>query len=635
MALNKEKGIQVLKKTIQKDIRHRDYKHVCELAERYTQYITGAEVEKQLVQFRPRVSDEEFKQLCELFQSTTPDVANRLMTPMYKVGRTTPVRSITWDDKETAEDKMKKLDDALLHFYGDQSLTDYLTLRMTEMDCMDANSFIVTEFEGAVNPNDPNSLANPYPFEVYSPEAINYKYINNKLQFLIVLNTIEELERYTLYLADVAIVAQEIKRKDVAAYINENPKAVIWMKDEDNEESKRYVITEFEHKAGRIPAMRVGSRRDLTTKGRTRVPLIHPAESYFKKLIKTVSEFDLTNCLHVFQQKIQYDEVCPGDLQKGIMCNGGKVMYGADSNAESTCTICKGTGFKTHTSSQDIIRVKYPKNLDNGFPSLENFISYKGPKMDLLEFQKKLGLYELPELAVKAVYASEIFSPDSIATTATEKSFDMESVYDTLKTFADQWAAMYKHCVLTIAAYRDVSKGMRVVYQFPKDFKMKSMAVLLTELQQANTCGAASHVKQEINRDIQVKMYEDQPYKLLKAEVKDKFYPFLGKTENEIMNIITNDLCSKRKKILYANFDSIFDDIEYEQNVGDINFYKMEDKKQRDIVNAKLDQYIEEIDQDNFNSSANSIGTFGKPDGEVKDDGNGQEDETEEEEDEA
>lgn len=609
MALDKITGTEILKKTIQGDLRHRDYKHVVEVAKKWTRLVTGEDVHEELKQFKPRVSDEEFKQIKDLFQSTTSDIANRLRTPMYKVGRTTPQLAISWEAKKNSDEMRKKLDEGIIHYFGNMSVTDYLTIRMPELDNTDPNSFIVTEFDGTYDPAKPEILPQPYPFEVNSEEAINYKFVNNILQFLIVLNNIDGMERYTLYLDNVAVVAQEITKEMIGAFMQEFPAAVIWRKDESNKESKHYAVTEYNHNAGIIPAMIVGSRRDLTTRGRTYVPMIDPAKPYFEKVIKTVSEFDLTNCLHTFPQKIQYDEVCLGDMEKGIMCQNGRV-YEDGSDKYKYCSVCKGTGYKTHTSAMDIIRVKYPKDISNGFPSLDNYLTYKAPPMDLLKYQKDLGLYELPELAVKAVYASELFSPDTVAATATEKGFDMESVYDTITPFADHWSAMWTHITMVIAAYRNVSKGIHINHQFPKDFKMKSLTAMLDDLSKANTSGAASYVKTAINRDIMKKLYTDQPYELLKIEVKEKYYPFPGKTENEILNILTNDLCSKQKKILYANFDAIFDDIETETNTDTTNFYRMDAKLQADLVNKKVQQYMDEIDNQVASERAASIGSF-------------------------
>lgn len=592
MPLSLEQGILTLERTIREKLRHQDYDRVVSLAKKYTAYVTGENSSELLIQYTPREDGELFKQRDRVTQIITSDIANRLATPMYKVGRTTANIVMNWKSKEKVEEKKNVLLEALNSFYGGASVDEYLSTRMVELDCTDPNSFIVVEFSGEVNPDDPDTKAKPYPFEVSSFEAINYKYKNNELQFLIVLNEVGKLKRFTLYLENEAVIYQQIDREKLKEFIALNPKAELFYEDPENtEKCDVYYISLADHKAGRIPAVRVGSKRDLTTRGRTCVPLIHPARPYFEKSVKTVSEFDLTNCLHVFQQKIQYDEVCEGvhDGDNVIVCQGGKTLDGG------VCKECKGTGWKTHTSSADIIRVKMPRDVKD-MANLENFIAYKGPKMDLLEFQKKLALYELSELAIRAVYTSELFSSDSISTTATEKNIDLESVYDTLKPFADQYSKVWKHIVQTVASIRDVGSDIIVEHKFPKDFKMKSITALLDDFTKANTAGISSYVKREINREIVHKKFVDMPEEIMKIEVKEKYFPFVGKSEAEISNIVMNDLCSKYNKILYANFEQIFSELEEENNTDQVNFYKIESKKQRELVKAKVQQYIDAIE---------------------------------------
>lgn len=602
MDLTLEQGKEVLINTIQNDLRHIDYDRVTKLAKEYTAYVTGEDVESLLIQFSPRENTDAFKQRIELTQLITPYIAARVMTPMYKAGRTVASKNINWKDKKSQEKNKNKLSQAISKFHGEISVEDYLAYRLVELDSTDPNSFIVTEFEGEVNPADKNTQADPYPFEVNSKEAINYKYINNTLQYLVVRNEIKKLERYTIYLKDDAIVAQEILSDDLAAYKIKFANAEIIFKDDTKKESSKiYILTIANHKAGRVPAIRVGVKRDLTTRNRTCVPLIHAARSFFKKSIKTISEFDLTNTLHTFPQKITYDSICEGNMTENVLCNNGKTPSG------ETCGVCKGSGFNEHKSSQDIIRVKTPDSLKD-VVSLENFIAYKYPPTEILKYMKELCLYEFPELAVKAVYTSELFAVDKITTTATEKNIDLESVYDALKPFTDQWSSIYKHIVLVSAAYLSVSSDIIVEHAFPKDFKMKSIDALLEDLTKANNSGVPSYIKKEIVKDITQKLYADKPNEILKINIKEKFYPFNGKTENEITVAITSGLVSNYNKFLYANYDLIFDELEQENSTNEVNFYKLEPNRQKELLKLKVQVFITEIENEQTSERANSFG---------------------------
>lgn len=605
MALKVKKGLLVLKDTIRNGKTHRDYKRVCELAEEYTAYVTGEEIEKLLVQFTPRESDEEFAQRVALTQAITPYMASRIMTPMYKAGRTLASKTIEWADSKNAEEKKKKLYEAISHYYGQMSVDDYLSYRMVELDCTDPNTFIVTDFEGEVKPEDANSVADPYPFEVNAKEAIDFKYKNNILQYLTVLNEIKDLKKYTIYCEDGAIVAQQILEDDLDAYLKLNPKALVFYKDEEKGKADEiYILTEIPLKPGKVPAIRVGTKKDLKTRGRTCVPMMHQARSFFKKSLKLISELDLTITLHTFPQKISYDSVCPGDPKNNVICIDGKTPQGG------ICKICNGSGFNEHKSAQNILRVKMPDKISD-IVSLENFLTYKYPPIDIIKFMKDFGMYELCELAIMSVYNSETFTTDTVAKTATEMNLDFESVYDALKPFTDQYSTAYKNIVTLIAAYLSSSEGLIVEHKFPKDFKMKPVGILLDELAKANTSGSPSYIKKELNHDIAQKLYIDKPEELLKIDVKEKFFPFNGKSETEIGTIIMNNLVTMFNKVLYANFDLIFDELDQENTTDTVSFYKMDVNEQRKLLKKKVEDYIVLINVEQAASRSMDFGNTG------------------------
>lgn len=587
MPLNFQQGKETLINTIRKDIRHIDYKRTCDIADMYSAFVTGEDVEKLLKRFGPRESEEDFAQRLELTHVITDYMAYRLMTPMFKVPRTLANKTIAWTNNKEQEVKLAKISKAMAKYAGDETLDDYLAVNMVLLDSTDPNSFIVTEFAGEVDPKNPKPVQ-PYPFEVSSHEAINYEKQNNVLQFLIVLNAIGGMQRYTIYLENDWIVAQEISLDTYKA--KQYPEtAEILFKDPDKKEAGPiFYITTGAHKAGRIPAVQIGSKKDLKTRKRTFVPMIHSARSFFLKSIKTISEFDLTNTLHTFPQKWMYDSVCPGDAKRQIVCNDGFMPDG------EKCPVCKGTGFNEHKSAQHIIRVKMPSNIAD-VVSLENFSHYKTPPVEFLTFLKDLGLSEFPELAMKAVYSSEIFGTDQVSTTATEKLIDMESVYDTLKPFANKYSTVWKHMVNVIANYVSVQQDIVIDHAFPKDFKMKSVTMLLQDLSAANTSGAPSYVKEQINNDIAEKMYADDPDELLKLAVKRQYFPFHGKSESEIGTIINNNLTTNFNKILYANFDQIFLSLEQENTTETVNFYKMERGLQLQKIKEKVAAIADEI----------------------------------------
>jgi hypothetical protein len=622
---------QTLFDTINYQLRHQDYDHVIEVAADYTAYATGTGMDRKLRQFIKRENDTDFKQRLALTQVNTPDIFNSCVKPLYKVGRTPANVAIHWENKDAkaTEENKKRLLDVGKNFWGKKSVEKYITQRQADLDSTDPNSFVIVEFKGKVDPAKPETKAKPYPFEANSAEAINFRYQNNDLQWLIVLNSIfmedgkgklVEGEKYYGYYSNHNIVATQIHKDNApnfagldlidsfdpasAAPLVPGKQYLLKTWDTKTESKKRFYIVEvFEHLIGFVPAKRFGSIYDPLTRGRTCIPVIFAAKSYFEKSIKTMSEFDLTNCLHVFPQKLQYTDPCPGEqLESGwIGCQNGLRPDG-----KTKCGACHGTGYKVHNSAQDIIYIRMPKEIKD-IVSLENVIAYKHPPIDLLEFQKTFGFYELRQLAQGAVYNSDVFSKAEVAKTALEKSIDLDAVYDTLTVFADTWSEMYEHIYRCIAVLQDIGEGLTINHKFPSDFKMEPLGTLMDFLTKANTSGASSYVKKAINKKLTYKIYIDDPREILKIETKDKFYPFPGKTETEIQFILANGMTTRFNQTLYSHFDLIFSELEYEQGVKSLDFYNLEENAQRDLIKQKVDELNAAIDLEESAANAASF----------------------------
>lgn len=591
---------------------HQDYERVTAIANDFNTYATGIGVSKKLMQFNPRENDEQFAQRLALTKPTTQDIFNSCIGPINKVGKTPAKEGFEFKNKEASDKQKKELAESAAKFYGKKSVKSYLIERLPQLDSTDPNSFIVVEYYNASDKENVFKYQG-YPFEVNSHEAINYFYKNNTLQWLIVRNDspIEDRDgkitcgaKYTMYLSEHSLVATEIHKDKVIEFKNANnieavlnPKNylldldlksdVIYFLETNDKKERFFVVKLIEHKMGFIPANRVGSVRDIATRNRTCVPLIMPAQPYFEKAIKAVSEFDLSTCLHLFPQKIQYTDACDGEQSASglIGCNLGRSTDG------SICKACNGTGMKVHKSSMDLIQLRLPKNPED-MMNLENLLVYKYPPIDLLKFQEELALYKYRYMANKAVYNSEVFSQDT-TNTATEKLVNLESVYDTLAPYAENWSEMYVFIMEALAKLINID--VTVFHAFPKDFKMITYQQLLEQYKIANENNAPAYIKKALTRDLSNKLYVDQPEELNKIAVKEKFYPFPGKTETDIALIMTNDMTTDELKVLQNHFDYIFNELEFEASQKDTDFYLMDEVKQRELIDAKVALLIEQI----------------------------------------
>lgn len=621
MPISKEEGLKILISTVKFGRYHRDYKRVVDLAAKYYKLITGEGIETLMRQFSRREDDALFKQRIAYTQHITPSVANTIMSYFYKVGRVNVVKreiSFKETDKNDQTNKSAEIEKAIAIYYGDKSLDKYLETRFVELQFCDPNSFIVTEFE---EKRDDRGIliekVKPYPWEVSAEDAVNFKYKNNILQWLIVKEddsieqkyttgdgerkTIEKKEEaacnYTLYLDDIAIKFTQVPFESVigvpedgtivdAAYIDASGKTVK-VQYIRFDKQKLFRIDYYEHKAGRVPAVRIGYKRDLSTDGRTFVSPMEPAVPYFMKTIKSVSEMDLTEGLHVFPQKIQYVPRCTG-ASKELGCDGGK------NSAGNTCSVCQGTGqMPTHASAQDALFLRMPKD-NKDMMDLDKLMIYKSPPIDLVKWMDEY-IDKLERKCLRSIFPSQKVEQTNGTTTATELDYAYEDQYNTLFPFAEKYADVWKYSAIVIAGLIDF-KEIIVDYRFPKDFKFKSVDDLLNELKLANDSSAPSYVKQQISQDIAAQQFVDKPEELKKIQVKEKFFPFSGKSSTEIVFIISNEKTTKAQEILWANFEQIFEELEQDNIKANKSFYGLSYEEQKKAIDEKVKMIIGSIE---------------------------------------
>jgi hypothetical protein len=597
------------------DSPHQDYQKVVALRKLYRQLITGEGIEDLLIQFSPRENDLLFSQRKALTQSITPAVAGMLMNPAYKVPRVRPViNKIDFDGGETKDIKTRvaKVEDVIRKYYGDLSLDDFIEARIIDLCFSDPNAFLVNLFG-----KDDTNKRYVYSKEISSEEAWDFEYINNTLQWLLTKNSIPALitqadnqvttsatetwSLFQLYTSDTVFRMEQIDGAELKNIISTTGIVVDVVYQGVNisavkvDDNRFFKYNEYKILAGEVPCVRVGYKRDLTTKGRTYVNPFHMAVPYFMKTIKTVSEMDLTMSLHTFLQKIAYQPKCRG-VSKEISCDRGWTPDG------KICTKCRGVGYEIHTSAQDSILMGLPNDPDK-IVDLSKLVHYVNIPIDILEFQDKY-IEKLEQKAIKAMYNSELFVVDRIATTATEKNIDLESVYDTLYSFAKQLGRM--RCVVVRTSAHYIGEGDKIIvdWQYPKDFKFKTTSTLLAEINLANTGNTSAYVKEELNNDLSEQLYIDKPDMRSRLRVKKLFDPFDGRTTDEIRFLMSDSDILREDKVLYKNFKRIFIELEEESisGVGPDNkvqdktwFYDMTYAEQKKLVDAKVKELIIEL----------------------------------------
>lgn len=592
--LTVEQGLEIMAPAVIKNKVHRDYNHTVKLSELYHILITGENSDVLLRRFNLRETEEMFEQRKRLTQLVVSSVSWQIMATFNKVGRVKPsVDLIDWEQSENGnEEKKRRLQSALDNYHSEKSIDAYLFDNFKNLTFTDPNAFIVTEFK----PFDNNTeTAQPYPFEVSSKEAIDYKYVNGVLQYLLIKQRSEfkvgdqqkKGFNYTLYLGDYIISWVQVPTDTIisnpATTGKASPESTYFRADSD----RLFQQTIYNPKAGEVQAIRVGYIKDLVTDGRTCVNPFHCALPYYMKSVKAVSETDLTHSLHAFPRLTEYRDAC---RVSGVtkICETSQV-------AQKDCKLCGGTGYKTQTTAQDSLVVKMPAD-PKDIIEIGKLTQYTYVPVELVKYMDEYVI-QLKNDVYRTLFNAEITTKSEVATTAFEKNIEMQNVYDTLYPFGEKVCEFYMKAVKFVATFLDLGNGIIVRRKYNKDFKFKTVEMLLLELKTANEAGTSSYIRQEINMNIAEQMYIDEPLKFIRFQVKNLFFPFKGKSESEINLILAaSGLCTQRDKVLYANFDSIFEELEAESiTSGSGWYYELPYEEQKTLLNEKLTAKILEI----------------------------------------
>lgn len=577
--------------------KHADYQRTVDLAKEYKAHVSGVGIDDYLKRFAKREDEEMFEQRKRLTNSISQSVASSLQKPFYKVARNKNVKKkFTLKGDKTREEIVQKM---ISGFYGTNELNTkgldfWLKNRLIELTFTDPNAFVVIEWEAKPE----NVPLEPYPYEVNSIDAYDYTYKHGVLNELFTRQseTIIYLDKdgaekekvvdaFTLYEIGSSLKVVEYCPKyfEAKGIVIDETRQMTFVENEIH-----FIATYNETNLDFIPAFRVGYIRDTATDGRTFVNPFESAMPYFRKALKAVSELDLSITLHTFPQKLQYVTKCKGKGMK--KCNDGMV-----SGTQTVCGECKGSGLQIHTSGQDAIYFPLPDDKTEMF-DLDKILVYKQPPIDLIKFQDEY-VRNLKKDAHLSVYNSNMFLAEDpqFAKTATEVNTNTQGIFDTLFPYTEKFSEVWKTVVKVFVRLSGLMTDFELIHIFPTDLEIKTVAVLMAELKLANESEAPSYFRDAILEEIANQVYEGDELGREKHFTRHKFFPFSGKTETEIQFLMASPYVSNFTKVLYANFEAIFTDIEKAVP----NFYKLNYNVQWEKLNEFAKPYLDEINSQN------------------------------------
>lgn len=576
----REDAIKLLIEVIKKGKRHVNYAKNVDRAKLYHTLVTGEDAESLLKMYARRENDDLFKQRVAITQHIFTTTTKSIMDVFYKVPRALYNRILAFKDDDSNL-RLRELEEILAKYYGDSSLDDWMATRYLDLNAFDPNTFIVEEFESFDNKV---TRAKPYPFEVSSEMAIDFQYKNNILQYLIVEQKKDKLLRYTIYTDVQSIVLQQVDSKDLN--ISDEDTIVQYL-------DKLYIninkivyeyIEPLPYNLGRVPAKQVGIIRAKQKSGDDNISflsLFDAAIPFIKKSIKTNSELDLVMSNMAFPIKISYVHKCNE-------CEGfGKVN-------DETCGECNGTGKIHPTSSMETIEIGMNGNLDNeSVIDLNKMVAFVSPPTDIIKIMDEY-VDKMVERAKEIVFNSDIFTKKQISDTATGKILDSQNVYDALQPVFRAYSDMWEHKIDVISLITDLNNKLIRSFTFNKDAKLKSKTELFSDLTLLNSANASPEFRRDVYNDIARITYSDNPNEYLRYQVRERFSPFSGYSQDSITQALLSEFVRKEIKVLYYNFNYIFNEVEHRSILKGKDFYSLTYELQKQEVDAIVSEIIDQ-----------------------------------------
>lgn len=560
---------------------HKGYEWSEEYAEELKAYFGGVNLGKYTKRFARRESEDLFKQSLEITAPIQASLGAMLETPFAKVERSNYIKVITLPNDEKGE-KAKVFESEVINKFGQKGLFPYTFERLRYWNIYDPNCFVVVEFKDFDNTKE---KARPYPFEVTSEMAIDFKYNQADLLYLCVLvekmkpvnGGEQKCKRLTMYRPLQTVVLEELSDEEKLQVLTPPNNRPFGPDARDGDvvmygnEVYRAIIP-IPHNFEKTPATRVGYIDNPNDDGATKLSIFHAALPYAKKLLKITREIDLTTALVAHPIPFRFRDPCDE-----LGCKGGTLGDGSE------CATCQGTGFKARpTTVAEELEFLLPDDLDNMFDptKMMGYIHFPPEAAAFL-----VSMYDKwMEAAPKAVFNSELTTKSETAQTARFHSRAEQGVNDALWPYSRHLSAVCEYLSICIAGLTG-NKGGVAKPIIPANLRFENLFDLFDELTAAREAGAGNSAAAEIQKRIMAVQLKDDPEALKRWYVDNYFDPFSGMTEAQILTSLNSAYVPEDSKIFYINRINIMAEILQEKP----NFYSLDKVAQKALIQAKVD----------------------------------------------
>lgn len=538
---------------------HQDYAHTVSYAKKLKNLcsISPDANGELLSQFVKRESEEDFKQRKILTRLTSASLINRIATPFNKALRSDNANiSIETDELKELANK----------FIGNTSLYTWITTEVHKIAFYDPNAFLVITIPDF---NYNVEQAKHKPVIVRSKNVLNFHYEDHQLiRAVLVMGAMTKCYSYSDDPAkSECIIAVEVEETAAAIdpqAIKDNPTQVKLMVKEATAENPMYVkaankyykIYPTSPTIKGIQVMRIGYIPDIDTDGRTCVVPYHVAITRIESMVKAKSELDMSVAMHVFAQKIQQVEMCKGFKGEDglvIQCNNGYQQ----GNMNAVCKNCNGSGHEPISkSAMDVITVAMGKKGDD-MKDLDNIVRYIQTDVQTPKFLHEY-ITTLEQACVQDVFPNNR-NEKSVMASATEIKVDYEDQQDVLLPYNRQIEALWLFCMDIATQIKEVKNPVYNI-RFPDDLDIKTLSDLLIDYKASD--GMPVAVRKLLRKKISRKLSASDSASEKREAVRIMHEPFGEKKTDDIKYLISQNLVTIEQKVLWANYDTIMDELE-------------------------------------------------------------------------
>ncbi len=586
---------------------HAGYSRTVKYAKDCKAYIGGVGLDEYMRPFARRESEELFKQRKEITAQVQSALGNMLDKPVAKIERSnwTKVVTVANDNEDGA--KARAFEANTLSKFGKNGLFGYVFDRLRYWNKYDPNAFVVVEFSDFDNRE---TKAQPYPFEVTADMAVDFRYMQDRLEYLAVRQVQEKeekegakkkVQRLTLYQPIQTLVLQQLTDTEAKAAGVSSATAKMFSPDVQDGDTVRdesgnvyQAIIPLPHNSMKTPAIRAGYVDSPEDDGKTVLSIYDAALPFAKKLLKINSELDLVMALLAFPVSIRHEEVCDA-----TGCNKGLL---ADN---STCLACHGTGYKPRpTSAQEEILLPLPDRNEDML-DVSKILTYTYPPTEAVKLQIEVWEKWMSR-SFQAVYNSEMYTKDQVAQTAMFHGVQLQGIYDVLYPYGRHISRVAAYLGSVIGDFT-AQPGATAMPLIPSDLRFETVEDSFAQLKSHRDAGGGNDGAAILQGRIMERLLRDDPEALRRWRVDDYFNPFSGMTEEQILEAMNSGLVPERKKVFYVNSKMIMDGILDTTP----NFYTLARTTQKQLIEAATDALMRELEEQ---KPALNVGAFARKD---------------------